>query len=65
MYSKRVCGRAAGNEVRKVAWVLSLFRRVRLCVTLWSVAPQASLPMGILQARIVECVAMPSSRGSS
>ena len=34
-------------------------------VTLWTVAHQASLSIGILQARILECVAMPSSRGSS
>ena len=31
----------------------------------WAVAHQASLPVGILQARILEWVAMPSSRGSS
>ena len=30
-----------------------------------TVAYQAPLSMGILQARILECVAMPSSRGSS
>ena len=34
-------------------------------VTLWTVAYQASLSMGILQARILEWVAMLSSRGSS
>ena len=34
-------------------------------VTPWTVAHQAPLPMGILQARILEWVAMPSSRGSS
>ena len=28
-------------------------------------SPPAPLSMGILQARILECVAMPSSRGSS
>ena len=33
--------------------------------TLWTVAHQAPLSMGILQARMLECVAMPSSRGSS
>ena len=33
--------------------------------TLWTVAHQALLSMGILQARILEWVAMPSSRGSS
>ena len=31
----------------------------------WAVAHQAPLPMGILQARILEWVVMPSSRGSS
>ena len=31
-------------------------------VTLWTVAHQAPLSMGILQARILECIAMPSSR---
>ena len=34
-------------------------------MTPWTVASQASLSMGILQARILEWVAMPSSRGSS
>ena len=33
--------------------------------TLWTVACQASLSMGILQERILEWVAMPSSSGSS
>ena len=39
--------------------------RVRLFVTPWTVAHQAPLSMGILQARILEWIAMPSSRGSS
>ena len=34
-------------------------------MTLWAAACQAPLSMGILQARILEWVAMPSSRGSS
>ena len=38
---------------------------VRLFVTPWTEAHQAPLSMGILQARILEWVAMPSSRGSS
>ena len=38
---------------------------VQLFVTPWPVAPQAPLSMGILQARILEWVAMLSSRGSS
>ena len=33
--------------------------------TLWTIACQAPLSMGILQARILQWVAMPSSRGSS
>ena len=32
--------------------------------TLWTVASQAPLSMGILQARILEWVAVPSSKGS-
>ena len=44
-------------------------RLVALCVqffvTPWGVAYQAPLSMGILQARILEWVTMPSSRGSS
>ena len=37
----------------------------QLSATPWMVARQAPLSMGILQARILEWVAMPSSRGSS
>ena len=44
------------------AWSLTC---VQLFVTPWTVACQAPLSMGILQARILEWVAMPSSRGSS
>ena len=39
--------------------------RVQLFVIPWTVALQAPLSMGILQARILEWVTMPSSRGSS
>ena len=35
-----------------------------LIATPWTVARQAPLSMGILQARILEWAAMPSSRGS-
>ena len=45
-------------------WAKSL-SRVRLFATPWTVARQAPLSMGILQARILEWVAMPSFRGSS
>ena len=44
------------------AWSLS---GVQLFATLWTTARQAPLSMGILQARILEWVAMPSSMGSS
>ena len=39
--------------------------RVLLFATLWTVAFQAPLSMGILQAKILKWVAMPSYRGSS
>ena len=42
-----------------------LLKRVWLFATPWIVARQAPLSMKILQARILECVAMPSSPGSS
>ena len=38
---------------------------VQLFVTLWTVTRQAPLSMGILQARTLEWVPMPSSRESS
>ena len=42
-----------------------LLHSVQLCVTLWTVAHQAPLSVGILQARILQHVAMPSSRETS
>ena len=42
-----------------------LLSRVQLFATPWTVAHQAPLSMWILQARILECVAMLSSRRSS
>ena len=45
--------------------MLNHFSCVWLFVTPWTVACQVPLSMGILQARILEWVAMPSSRGSS
>ena len=47
------------------ACMLSRFSHVRLCATPRTVAHQASLSMGILQERLLEWVAIPSSRGSS
>ena len=45
--------------------MLSRFSRVRLFVNLWAMACLAPLSIVILQAQILEWVAMPSSRGSS
>ena len=45
--------------------MLSCFSRVWLFATLWTAAHQVPLSMKILQAVILEWVAMPSSRGSS
>ena len=45
--------------------VLSHFSRVWLFATLWIAACQAPLSLGNLQARMLEWIAMPSSRGSS
>ena len=45
--------------------MLSCFSRVLLFAVLWTAALQAPLSLGTLQSRILEWVAMPSSRGSS
>ena len=45
-------------------WIL-LCMSIQLCPTLWDCGPPGSSVHGILQARILEWVAMPSSRGSS
>ena len=45
--------------------MLSHFSHVQLFATLWTVAHQTPLSMWFLQARILEWVAMPSSRRSS
>ena len=44
---------------------LSRLSHVQLFAMLWTVTHRDTLSMGILQARILEWVAMPSSRGSS
>ena len=44
------------------ACVLSCFSPVQLFATVWTVGPQGSSVHGILQARILEQVAMLSSR---
>ena len=52
---------SSGSKISK-CWSLG---HVRVFVTPWTVACQASLVRGILQARILEWVAMSSSRESS
>ena len=47
------------------ACMLNYFSHVQFFATLWTVAHQALVSMGILQARIPGWVAMSSSRGSS
>ena len=56
------------NPAKKPPEVLvcvCLVSHVWLSVTPWTVTRQASLSMGSLQARTLEWVSMPSSRGSS
>ena len=57
-YTSPTCNVAAAAA----AYLLS---SVRLCATLWTAAPSGSSVHGILQARVLEWVSMPSSRGSS
>ena len=45
--------------------MLSCFSHVLLFVTLWTIACQVPLSMGILQARILEWIVTSSSRGPS
>ena len=52
------------SETPEPIQFIVLFSRVLDSVTPWTVAHQAPLSIGILQARILECVSMPSSRGS-
>ena len=50
-----------------VSWTWKWKSQVTSCLTVtpWTIARQAPLPMGILQARILEWVAISFSRGSS
>ena len=64
-------GHKESDTTEQLNWVhyilvlmLSHFSHVQLFVTLGTVACQAPLSMGILQAWILEWVALPSSRGS-
>ena len=53
-----------GNVIGRVLFVVQLLNQVQVFATLWTVAHQASLSTGILQARILEWVEISFSRGS-
>ena len=53
------------HKMNQLSVCVLCFSCVRLFATPWTVAPQAPLSMGILQARILDWVATPSSRGFS
>ena len=53
------------SETLPVGTCANCFSCVGLFVTLWTVALQAPLSMGILQARILQWVVISSSRGSA
>ena len=66
IFMHSICNRHNYNDyLINVYAVLSRSVLSNSCVTPWTVAHQAPLSMGILQAIILEWVAMPSSRGSS
>ena len=54
-----------GNVIGRVFFVIQLLNHVQVFATLWTVAHQVSLSIGILQARILEWVEISFSRGSS
>ena len=58
-------GSESQRGASQVACVLSRFSRVQLLATLWPVSPHGSFVHKILQARILEWVAISFSRGSS
>ena len=57
------------NPIEKVKFIIMcaclVAQSCRLFATLWIASQQAPLSMGILQARILKCIAMLSSKGSS
>ena len=53
------------SSLHNTKFVLGCSVHVRLFATPWTVALQAPLSMEFLQARILEWIAIPSSRGSS
>ena len=62
-----LCSSLLYSKVNELRVHVLLFRRevVSNSVTTWTVYPPGSSVHGILQARVLECVAIPFSRGSS
>ena len=61
-----IISQSIGKSNHHLKYILALsLSCVQLFVTPWTVAHQSPLSMGIIQTRILEQVAMPSSRGSS
>ena len=56
-------GRPRGPKPPCALWLL--LSHIRLFATSWTITRQTSLSVGILQAKTLEWVVMPSSRGSS
>ena len=53
------------NSIQMCMHVLNCFSHVQLFRSWWTVSPPGSSVHGILQARILECMATPSSTVSS
>ena len=54
-----------GRNIRDFVYTGSMLSHVQSLVAPWTIARQTPLPIEILQARILEWFAVPSSRGSS
>ena len=69
-YLKKSCKNTTKKKKNHISFTLVLccallLSLVRLFATPWAVPSQAPLSMGILQARLLEWVPIPSFRGSS
>ena len=65
VHKQRIFSKEMKYENAKSLCVLNQFSHVQLYVILWIIACQAPLPMGILQERTLEWIAMASSRRAS
>ena len=62
---ERKHGKGMGNVIGGVLFVVQLLNQVQVFATLWTVAHQASLSVGISRTRILEWVAISFYRESS